>query len=70
MPPSDARPRLVQCPHRRKSLMVDVHCHMDSYDPRGHIAGVRGFSQQERDQILGGNAARLLGIDAGVTATA
>jgi aminocarboxymuconate-semialdehyde decarboxylase len=50
-------------------LGTDYPFDMGSYDPQGQIAAVPGLSQQERDQILGGNAARLLGIDAGVTAT-
>ncbi len=54
-----------------KQVMIgtDYPFDMGSYDPHSQIAGVAGLSQQERDQILGGNAARLLGIDAGVTAT-
>jgi aminocarboxymuconate-semialdehyde decarboxylase len=51
-------------------LGTDYPFDMGSYDPQGLIAGVPGLSPQERDQILGGNAARLLRIDAGVTTTA
>jgi aminocarboxymuconate-semialdehyde decarboxylase len=50
-------------------LGTDYPFDMGSYDPQRLIAGVPGLNQQERDQILGGNAARLLGIDAGVTTT-
>jgi aminocarboxymuconate-semialdehyde decarboxylase len=49
---------------------TDYPFDMGSYDPQALIAGVPGLSQQERDQILGGNAARLLGIEADVAATA
>lgn len=51
-------------------LGTDYPFDMGSYDPQGQIAAVPGLSQQERDQILGGNAARLLGIDADVATTA
>jgi aminocarboxymuconate-semialdehyde decarboxylase len=47
---------------------TDYPFDMGSYDPRSQIAAVPGLGPQERDQILGGNAARLLGIDASVTA--
>jgi aminocarboxymuconate-semialdehyde decarboxylase len=49
---------------------TDYPFDMGCYDPHGQIAGVPGLSEQEREQLLGGNAARLLGIDAGVTAPA
>lgn len=49
---------------------TDYPFDMGSYDPQRLIEGVGGLSQQERDQILGGNAVRLLGIDAGIPATA
>ncbi|HVB86007.1 MAG TPA: amidohydrolase family protein [Candidatus Dormibacteraeota bacterium] len=49
---------------------TDYPFDMGSYDPHGQIADVPGISQEERDRILGGNAARLLGIDAGLTTTA
>lgn len=49
---------------------TDYPFDMGSYDPQGLIASVPGLSPLERDQILGGNAARLLGIDSGVTTAA
>jgi len=47
---------------------TDYPFDMGSYDPHDQIAGVPGLTPQQRDLLLGGNAARLLGIDAGVTA--
>lgn len=49
---------------------TDYPFDMGSYDPQRQIAEVPGLSQRERDQILGENAARLLGIDADVAASA
>jgi aminocarboxymuconate-semialdehyde decarboxylase len=48
---------------------TDYPFDMGSYDPQSLIAGVPGLSQQQREQILGENAARLLGIEAGIPAT-
>jgi hypothetical protein len=36
---------------------------MGEVDPIGFIDGAAGLSAAEREAILGGNAARLLGID-------
>ena len=46
---------------------TDYPFDMGAYDPHGHVAGVSGLGERERDLILGGNAARLLGMDTGVT---
>jgi predicted TIM-barrel fold metal-dependent hydrolase len=41
---------------------------MGSYDVLGIISSVPGLSEEERAMILGGNAARLLGLDAAASA--
>jgi len=46
-------------------LGTDYPFDMGAYDPHAHVSAVAGLTEQERDLILGGNAARLLGIDAG-----
>ncbi|HEY6444687.1 MAG TPA: amidohydrolase family protein [Candidatus Acidoferrales bacterium] len=49
---------------------TDYPFDMGVYDPHGQVAAVPELSKQERDLILGGNAARLLGMDTSETATA
>ena len=49
---------------------TDFPFDMGAYDPHVHVAAVPGLTEQERDLILGGNAARLLGLDAGATVVA
>jgi aminocarboxymuconate-semialdehyde decarboxylase len=49
---------------------TDYPFDMGAYDPYNLIAAVPGLTEQERDLIRGGNAVRLLGIDAGATVTA
>jgi aminocarboxymuconate-semialdehyde decarboxylase len=51
-------------------LGTDYPFDMGAYNPHGFIAAVPGLTEQERDLILGGNAVRLLGIDAGSAVTA
>ena len=51
-------------------LGTDYPFDMGAYDPYSLIAAVPGLTEQGRDLILGGNAARLLGLDAGATVTA
>jgi len=68
--PEGLRHLIEQVGAAQVMLGTDYPFDMGSYDPQGLIAGVPGLSPQERNQILGGNAARLLGIDAGVTTTA
>jgi aminocarboxymuconate-semialdehyde decarboxylase len=68
--PEGLRHLIEQVGATQVMLGTDYPFDMGSYDPQGLIAGVPGLSPQERNQILGGNAARLLGIDAGVTTTA
>ncbi len=50
-------------------LGTDYPFDMGAYDPRSYIAAVPGLTKSERDLILGGNAARLLGFDSGATVT-
>ena len=50
-------------------LGTDYPFDMGAYNPQDLIGAVPGLTEQERDLILGGNALRLLGIDAGATAT-
>lgn len=68
--PEGLRHLIEQVGATQVMIGTDYPFDMGTYDPQRQIAGVSGLSQQERDQILGGNAARLLGIDTGVTATA
>ena len=49
---------------------TDYPFDMGVYDPHGQVAAVSELSKRERDLILGGNAARLLGMDTSETATA
>ena len=51
-------------------LGTDYPFDMGAYKPHELIAGVAGLTEQERELILGGNAARLLGIDADKAVTA
>jgi aminocarboxymuconate-semialdehyde decarboxylase len=44
-------------------LGTDYPFDMGSYEPEKLIGSVPGLTAEEREQILGGNAARLLGID-------
>jgi aminocarboxymuconate-semialdehyde decarboxylase len=48
-------------------LGTDYPFDMGAYEPHKFLAAVPGLTEQQREQILGGNAARLLGIDAGAT---
>ncbi len=48
-------------------LGTDYPFDMGTYEPHKLLAAVPGLTEQEREQILGGNAASLLGIDAGAT---
>ena len=45
-------------------LGTDYPFDMGAYEPEKLIASVPGLADKDREQILGGNAARLLGIDA------
>jgi len=45
-------------------LGTDYPFDMGAYEPHKFLAAVPGLTEQQREQILGGNAARLLGIDA------
>jgi len=45
-------------------LGTDYPFDMGAYEPEKLIAAVQGLSEKECEQILGGNAARLFGIDA------
>ena len=45
-------------------LGTDYPFDMGAYEPEKLISAVPGLSEKDREQILGGNAARLLGIDA------
>jgi len=49
---------------------TDYPFDMGAYDPHGQVAAVSELSKRERDLILGGNAAHLLGMDTRETATA
>lgn len=49
---------------------TDYPFDMGMYDPHGQVAAMSELSKRERDLILGGNAARLLGIDTSEVATA
>jgi aminocarboxymuconate-semialdehyde decarboxylase len=49
-------------------LGTDYPFDMGSYDVHGLISSVPGLSEEERAMILGGNAARLLGLDAAASA--
>jgi aminocarboxymuconate-semialdehyde decarboxylase len=49
---------------------TDYPADMGEIDPIGFIEGARGLDDSERRAILGGNAARLLGIDVPATAAA
>jgi aminocarboxymuconate-semialdehyde decarboxylase len=51
-------------------LGTDYPFDMGAYKPHELIAGVAGLTEQERELILGGNAVRLLGIDADKAVTA
>ena len=51
-------------------LGTDYPFDMGAYDPHSFIAAVRGLTEQERELVLGQNAARLLGLDTGATVTA
>jgi aminocarboxymuconate-semialdehyde decarboxylase len=46
-------------------LGTDYPFDMGSYDVHGLLENVRGLSEEDRSAILGGNAARLLGLEAG-----
>jgi aminocarboxymuconate-semialdehyde decarboxylase len=46
-------------------LGTDYPFDMGSYDVHGLLENVRGLSEEDRRAILGGNAARLLGLEAG-----
>ena len=48
-------------------LGTDYPFDMGAYEPHKFLAAVPGLTEQQREQILGGNAARLLDIDAGAT---
>lgn len=67
--PEGLRHLIAQVGATQVMVGTDYPFDMGSYDPQRLIEGVDGLSQQERDQILGGNAVRLLGIDAGIPAT-
>jgi aminocarboxymuconate-semialdehyde decarboxylase len=43
-------------------LGTDYPYDMGDYDPRGLVARVPDLSQEDRERICGGNAARLLGL--------
>jgi len=51
-------------------LGTDYPFDMGAYDPHTYIAAVPGLTDYDRNLILGGNAARLLGLDTGATLTA
>ena len=51
-------------------LGTDYPFDMGAFDPLTHIAAVPGVTDHDRDLILGGNAARLLGLVTGATVTA
>jgi aminocarboxymuconate-semialdehyde decarboxylase len=50
-------------------LGTDYPFDMGAYEPHKFLAAVPGLTEQEREQILGGNAARLLGFDEVVTSS-
>lgn len=51
-------------------LATDYPFDMGAYEPEKLVAAVPGLTEQERELIRGGNALRLLGLDAGATVTA
>jgi aminocarboxymuconate-semialdehyde decarboxylase len=51
-------------------LGTDYPFDMGAYAPRTYIAAVPGLTDYDRNLILGGNAARLLGLDTGAVLTA
>ena len=51
-------------------LGTDYPFDMGAYDPHNYIAAVPGLTEQERELVLGGNAARLLGLNAAAALTA
>jgi aminocarboxymuconate-semialdehyde decarboxylase len=48
-------------------LGTDYPFDMGAYHPHSYIAAVPGLTEQERELVLGGNAARLLGFNAAAT---
>lgn len=51
-------------------LGTDYPFDMGAYEPEKLIAGVPGLTEEDRERILGGNAARLLGLAADASVTA
>jgi len=68
--PEGLRHLVEQVGASRVLLGTDYPFDMGAYDPQDYIAAVPGLSDRDRDLILGGNAARLLGLDTGATVTA